>query len=439
MEMNSGKYESPLRQALIAGLMASSFMAGAPAIADDAAQDAKVAELANRLDQAMSMIKKLAAELAQLKSQRLRDDIKEVPESVKRVQARMDDVDERLHDIEGVVVDAENRIGSRAVANVFEAERLDIGGFLLNTFTHVDGEDDSATSFNRQVFELLIKGQLSDDFSFFVAQAFAREASPVFGDAQGRRDPDFNLVTDTPTHIAWANYHMNDAFNVRIGKWLAPHGIINVDHFPAILLDTEQPQFLRPFEGQTLFANFQTGVQIHGKTFMGQDGGSELNYAFYVGNFGGNQDNFNVGGRVGYTFGDSGVTFGLNGAFGRRSEVGDSEYKLFGADLRYDKGPILWKTEFFATDEDLGEDRLAFYTQPAWRLDDKWTAFYRYDFLDDGTLRGDRREHAFGLAFNPIPQVRIRGTATFRRYGAGIEGLREANARLYQLSSTYSF
>ena len=437
--MNSGKQKSPLQQALIAGLMTTSIMVGAPAIADDAAQDAKVAELASRLDQAMSMIEKLSAELAQLKSQRLQDEIKEVPESVRRVQARMDDVDERLDDIEGVVVDVEDRIGSRAVANVFDAERLDIGGFLLNTLTHVDGEDGSATSFNRQVFELLIKGQLSDDFSIFVAQAFTREASPTFGDPQGRRDPDFNLGTGAPTPIAWANYRASDALNIRIGKWVAPHGIINVEHFPAILLDTEQPQFLRPFGGQTIFANFQTGVQVHGKTFLGKDGGSELNYAFYVGNFGGNQDNFNVGGRVGYTFGDSGVTFGLNGAFGRRSEVGDSEYKLFGADLLYDKGPILWKTEFFATDEDLGDDRLAFYTQPAWRLNDQWTAFYRYDFLDDGTRRGDRQEHAFGLAFNPIPQVRIRGTATFRSFDEGIGGLRDANARLYQLSSTYSF
>ncbi len=437
--MNSGNNNTSLRRIMLAGLMTSSILMGAPAIADDAAQDAKVAALASRLDQAMSMIEKLSAELAQMKTQRLQAEIKEVPESVRLVQRRMDDVDERLDDIEGVVVDVEDRIGSRAVANVFDAERLDIGGFLLNTLTHVDGEDGSATSFNRQVFELLIKGQLSDDFSIFVAQAFTREASPTFGDPEGRRDPDFNLGTGAPTPIAWANYRMSDAFNIRVGKWVAPHGIVNVEHFPAILLDTEQPQFLRPFGGQTIFANFQTGVQIHGRKFMGRDGASALNYAFYVGNFGGNQDNFNVGGRVGYTFGDSGITFGLNGAFGRRSEVGDSEYKLFGADLLYDKGPILWKTEFFATEEDLGDDRLAFYSQPAWRINDQWTAFYRYDFLDDGTLRGDRQEHAFGLAFNPIPQVRIRGTATFRSFDEGIGGLRDANARLYQISSTYSF
>ena len=418
----------------------TTMLGGSAAIAQSSDED-KITQLSKRLDQAMSLIEQLTAELADMKAKQADAQIQEVPESVRTVQAQMDEVNIRLDDIEGVVVDVEDRIGSRAVANVFDAERLDIGGFLLSTATHVNGEDGSATSFNRQVFELLVRGQLSDDWSLFVAQAFTREASPIFTDPQGRRSPDFNLGTGAPTPIAWANYRHSDAFNVRIGRWVAPHGIINIEHFPAILLDTEQPQFLRPFGGQTIFANFQTGIQVHGRSFLGKDDGSELNYAFYVGNFGGNQDNFNVGGRVGYTFADSGFTVGINGAFGRRAESVDSEYRLFGADLLYDKGKVLWKTEFFATDEDLGGDRLAFYTQPAWRLDDKWTAFYRYDFLDDGTGRGDRTEHAFGLAFNPLPTVRIRGTATFRHFDEGLPGLGfgDANAQLYQLSSTYSF
>ncbi|WP_262695970.1 OprO/OprP family phosphate-selective porin [Kordiimonas aquimaris] len=424
---------------LITSLMMTSALISAPAIAQSADEDSKVAELSNRLDQAMALIQQLSSEIKLLKSAKAENSNSDDLETVQVVQRQMSEVTERLDEIEGVVVDVEDRIGSRAVANVFDAERLDIGGFLLSTLTHVNGEDGSTTSFNRQVFELLINGKLSDDFTFFVAQAFTREASPIFTDPAGRRSPDFNLGTGSPTPIAWANYRLNDAFNVRVGKWVAPHGIINIEHFPAILLDTEQPQFLRPFGGQTIFANFQTGVQVHGRQFLGASGENELNYAFYVGNFGGNQDNFNVGGRVGYTFGQSGVTVGLNGAFGRRAEVGDSEYRLFGADLLYDKGPILWKTEFFKTDEDLGEDRLAFYSQPAWRINDKWTAFYRYDYLDDGTIRGDRREHAFGLAFNPIPNVRIRSTATFRHFDSGIGGFGEADAQLYQLSSTYSF
>lgn len=420
-------------------LMATTALISVPVSAQSGSNEDKVAELSSRLDQAMALIQQLSEEIKSLKAKNSASSVSADVETIEVVQQQMTAMTERIDEIEGVVVDVEDRIGSRAVANVFDAERLDIGGFLLNTFTHVNGEDGSATSFNRQVFELLINGKLSDDFTFFVAQAFTREASPVFTDPGQRRSPDFNLGTGSPTPIAWANYRASDAFNVRIGRWVTPHGIINIEHFPAILLDTEQPQFLRPFSGQTIFANFQTGVQLHGRQFLGHNSENTLDYAFYLGNFGGNQDNFNAGGRVGYTFGQAGLSFGLNGAIGRRTEIGDSEYRLFGADLLYDKGPILWKTEFFKTDEDLGGDRLAFYTQPAWRVNDKFTAFYRYDYLDDGTIFGDRREHVLGLAFNPISNIRIRGTATFRHFDSGIGNFGEADAQLYQISSTYSF
>ena len=395
------------------------------------ADDEKVADLEKKLEQALALIKNLSTEVEKLKA----DSIAPVPVA----DPRVDDVNARLDDLEEVVIDVEDRVGSRAVVNAFDAERLDIGGFLLSTLTHVDGEDGSATSFNRQVWELLISANLSKDFSVFVAQAFTREASPSFSDPEGRRNPDFNLGTGAPTPIAWANYRVSDAFNVRLGRWVSPHGIINVEHFPAILLDTEQPQFLRPFSGQTIFPNFQTGAQIHGQKYAGFGGRGKFDYNFYVGVFGGNQDEFNYGGRIGYTFGDTGLSLGVNGAIGNRAEDIDSQYRLFGLDLLYDKGPILWKTEYFKTDEDLGRGRTAFYTQPAWRVNDKLTAFYRYDFLDDGSLNGDRREHAFGLAFNPIPQIRVRGTATFREFEEGLNGFSEANARLYQLSTTYSF
>ena len=437
-----------MKRALVAFALIGAFSGGIPAIAGGAADDPdknKIQELEAKLGTAMALIQQLAAEMAELKANRVSASSAQSAPAItgstdflKVTESRFDELSERIGDVEDVVLDVDERVGSRAVVNAFDAKKLDIGGFLLETLTHVDGEDGSATSFNRQVFELLVKAELSDKFSMFVAQAFTREASPTFTDPEGRRSPDFNLGTGAPTPIAWANYRHSDAFNVRVGRWVTPHGIINIDHFPAILLDTEQPQFLRPFGGQTIFANFQTGVQVHGKQFFGAKG-SKLDYAFYVGNFGGNQDNFNAGGRLAYTLADTGFTFGINGAFGKRAEGINSDYTLFGADLLYDKGPILWKTEYHRTDEDFGEDRTAFYTQPAWRFQDDWFAFYRYDFLDDGQARGDRREHVLGLTFNPLPSVRLRGTATFRHFDARGSAFGEADARLYQLSTTYSF
>lgn len=395
--------------------------------------DDRLKEIEARLNKALEMIEKLSSEVATLKHEASK--LQEVDVSGVRVS----EAEARLDDLENLVLETEDRFPSGSLISAFDSEVLTIGGFLLSTLTHADGEDGSATSFNRNVFEILLGGKLNDTFSYFFAQAFTREASPTFIDQDSRGLPDFNLTTGAPTPIAWGNYRFSDAFNVRFGRWVAPHGIINIEHFPAILLDTEQPQFLRPFGGQTIFANFQTGIQIHGQTYAGFGGRGKLDYAVYVGNFGGNQDEFNVGGRVGYSFGDSGFALGINTAFGKRVEELESDYQLIGVDLLYDKGPILWKTEFFATEEDLGGNRLAFYSQPAYRFSDQWTAFYRYDFLDNGDQAGDTQEHVLGLAFNPIPTIRIRGTTTFRDFEPGPLGLRNTSAQLYQLSTTLSF
>ncbi len=420
----------PFKTFLLSTAMATCLVYAQPAHAQETDEE-RIRQLEDQLQQALQLIQNLSTEVEKLKVQAV------APVDVS--SDRVDEIDERLTDIEDVVIDAEERVGSRAVVNAFDAGKLDIGGFLLSTLTHIDGEEGSTTSFNRNVFELLISAELDDDFSLFVAQAFTREASPSFVDPFGRLDPDFNLVTGAPTPIAWANYRASDAFNVRLGRWVTPHGIINIEHFPAILLDTEQPQFLRPFGGQTIFPNFQTGVQIHGKTFAGFEGKGQLKYDLYAGVFGGNQDNINIGGRLGYTFGDTGFTLGLNGTLGRREDELASQYRLAGVDLLYDKGPVLWKTELFLTDEDLGENRTAFYTQPAWRFTDQFIGFYRFDYLDAGTLSGNTTEHAFGLVYDPIPTVRIRGTATFRNFDEGLNGFPEADARLFQLSTTYSF
>jgi len=49
------------------------------------------------------------------------------------------------------------------------------------------------------------------------------------------------------------------------------------------------------------------------------------------------------------------------------------------------------------TEKDAGDDHFAFYTQPGFRFADGRTGFYRFDFLDDGTLEGDKIKHAPGL------------------------------------------
>jgi hypothetical protein len=247
--------------------------------------------------------------------------------------------------------------------------------------------------------------------------------------------------------------------NLRVGRYITPFGIINIEHFPALLLDAEQPQFLRPFSGDTIFPNFLTGAQAHGKFFFGND---YLQYYAYTGIFtGSSAERFYSGTRLAYTVSNWGTTFGINGGWGRRSlttaapdttAVGANKtFGMIGGDILIDKGPILWKTELFFTNEDskAGGNRTAFYTQPAYRITDNIIGFYRYDFLNDGSLLvqgggrnntpGNSTEHVIGVNYLPVSNVRLRATLGFKDFSKGRLGAPSADAKIFQLSGTFSF
>lgn len=346
---------------------------------------------------------------------------------------------ERVDELEEVAVDLDERVGSRAVVHAFDGVSLDIGGFFDTAATVAFGEEGTDASFNRQVFELLAKARLGQNWELFVAQAFVRNAPLTFSDPQGRTTPVFannNSPVVTDTVIAWGQYHHSDALNVQFGRFITPHGIVNIEHFPATLLDTEQPQFLRPFPGQTVFQNFTNGLNIHGQKFLGN---SRLNYAVYGGVWAGNSTNGVFGGRLGYSLADTGLTIGLNALSGdRSSEVTGDRFNGGGVDILFDKGPILWKNEVFWTSEGQGDDRLAFYSQPAFRLNDQWTAFYRYDFLDTGGPGARTIEHSAGLVFDPISNVRLRALYRHRRAQEDI-GFDAAETDIIQFATTFNF
>lgn len=407
--------------------------------------DARIEELEAQLNEAMRLIRSLSEEVDALKQEKA-----ERPAPRPRAPSVADgptqevitELDERVTDLEDVVDGVSEQVGSRAVVNAFDAVQFDLGGFLDTAATHVIGEDGSATSFNRTVFEILARARLGKDWELFVAQAFVRNAAVDLSDRENPTFADINSPVATDTVIAQATYTYNDWVRLKAGRFITPHGIINIEHFPALLLDPEQPQFLRPFPGQTLFPNFSNGFEISGSGLFGGD--NILSYHAYAATFSGNNSRFNYGGRLAYAFTDWGVTFGANVLQGERDRSVDSDYFLYGFDVLVDAGPVLWKSEFFETSEDAGIDRLAFYTQPAYRVTPKVTAFYRFDYLDAGsdpvTLQeiGISREHAFGLTFKPVSNVHLRSIVTFRSLDETPTAI-EADVTQLQLSGTFNF
>lgn len=404
-----------------------------PAFADD---KARIAELERKLEQGMQMIRALQAEIEQMKTDQAASEAK----TQQIVQSAVAEQAERLDEVEESVVGIEDRVGSRALVSAFDAQSLDIGGFLHQTFTYVDGEDASSESFNKTVFELLLHAQLNESWTAFVAQAFARESPDPFSPAAGgsRERPHFiSGGTDTETVLAWANYRASDAFNVRFGRLISPQGIVNIQHFPAALLDPEQPQFLRPFGSDTLFANFTTGIELHGQKFFGQD---HLTWSAYGGNFAGNGDELIYGTRGAWTFGNSGITVGLNYNGGERRPGFGGNFDVFGADLKIDRDWFEFTGEVFASDESSNtfDSRTAWYVQPAFRFAPGWTAFYRYDFLDNGLNQGDSVENVVGLTYKPLSNLHLRASLTVKDFDEGVTEP-AADARIFQVSGTLSF
>lgn len=304
--------------------------------------------------------------------------------------------------------------------------RLDLGGFLTQNLTFAHGNEDNELSPNQTQFEILVRADISERVHLFAATGFLREADL---DLSSSEKPQFrNFQNRVPLILGWANYEHREALQLRVGRFITPHGIINREHFAPLLLDPKQPQFLRPFSGSTVFPNFMNGLELHGNRAVGELDSLWLEYSAYFGVFNQSADRYVSGGRLAFEYGDW-ATFGLNYSHGSRdagsgplghaslvpaSSTVENNYDLIGAELLVDHGKLLWKSEFYYTIENGEEDRLAYYTQPAWRFSDRWVAFYRYDFLEPGQNALSSQEHVIGLNFLPVPEVRIRGIVTYK-------------------------
>ncbi len=402
------------------------------------------AELEAELSQALQAIEKLEAAVSALQTTSIQESNPRPVASNANVQNELivADVEERIEELEIVVTDIDQRVGSRAVVNAFDASRFDIGGFFDGSVSAAFGEGSNDSAFNRQVFELLVKAQLSKNWDIFVAQAFIRNSPLTFTESGDQLEPTYgnnNSPVATDTVIARAQYSYRDEFNVQFGRFITPAGIVNIEHFPALLLDPDQPQFLRPFSGQTIFANFTNGVHVHGSTFQGSGNRNKLSYHVWAGGFAGNSNAFSFGGRLSYALGNSGLTFGLNAMSGDRERgTIDDRFYVGGADLLFDKGRLIWKNEIFYSTEGMGNDRLAFYSQPGFRILPNLIAFYRFDYLDSGLSVGESIEHVAGISFNPVHNVRLRGIYRNRSFTTE-PGLVEIDVNAVQLSTTFNF
>ena len=117
----------------------------------------------------------------------LKRKLERVVDKIAELEGRSSERDADLERVEDEILNLEDRVGGeRTLARAFDALELDIGGFLTQTFMTASGDDNTESSFNQTLFELLLKAQLSDEMSLFTALGFLREADLDLGDTQER-------------------------------------------------------------------------------------------------------------------------------------------------------------------------------------------------------------------------------------------------------------
>lgn len=243
---------------------------------------------------------------------------------------------------------------------------------------------------------------------------------------------------------AWLEYEAHPLFNVRIGHWLTPYGIWNVDHGSPVIIGVR-----RPYTGVELLPESQTGIQIHGIYHLPQ---VQLGYHLTLSNGRGPVDTYQdldknkaIGARL-FARADTpvgGIALGLTGYAGQYSDV-TAQFSLdangkfqtdypatlrydetsLAADLRWEWGGFLLQGEGILNDQvyDVRPvDAFAslFGGPPGFAPDDRRLAAYglvgyRFDFLGTMPFGGfdwNRRVpgHAQavwgGLNVRPTPRV----------------------------------
>lgn len=330
------------------------------------------------------------------------------------------------------LMELEEKVGQRGVVHAMNALSFDLGGFVSQTFTSIPSDDNFQSSFDLSQFELFLAGEVTEKLTYFTILEFKRQAKV---DETDLNSVVFKPITkEAELELAWFNYRHDDWRQIRVGRFITPHGIINVEHFHPTLLHIPYPMFMRQGKTSTFFHRFLIGTQVHGSRYVGPREADRLEYHAYVGTQKETGSKFILGARVNYTFGESGLTVGLNYGHGtHESGALASRYNFGGIDLLYDHGCILWKNEFYGSAEEDADDRLGFYTQPGWRVRENVIVFYRFDYLDPGRNLEDQTEHVLGINYLPIPLIRLRAAITLAEFH------NRPDHQLMQLSTTISF
>ncbi len=345
-----------------------------------------------------------------------------------------DEIRRLLENLQEQVLELEERVGDRAQVRAFDARSFDIGGFASQTLALIDSDKGRRAAFDLGQFELMVKAEIDDRWSAFTLLEFRREAKI---DESDPSNLSFGaLKNEAELELYSVAYEHSDSLRIRLGRFITPHGIINIEHFHPTLLHIPYPRFMRQGREATIFPRFTIGMQAGGSWRPAASSRNRFQYDIYTGSSKKEPGRWIGGARMAWEETGWGTALGVNAGFGRHTEgAGFGDYRFLGLDFLIDQESLLWKSEYYYSFERNRENRIGFYSQPALRLGKGWIAFYRYDVSDPGQGRPDLTEHVVGLNFLPDPLVRLRLSASWMNWDRPTD----QQAAILRFSATISF
>ncbi len=301
--------------------------------------------------------------------------------------------------------------------------KVNLNGYYNFRFS-VDGSDEP-TSFQQHHLGVIMAKQLGK-FNFLTELELQNvphhpEFTPENGEenseehALGEAAEDISGEGEVAVESAWMEYNHNRLLGVRVGKQLSPQYWWQ-NHYPNLTLSTTLPIYLRE-----LFPPELVGVMVQGSASQ-PVGASELGvgYKFYVANndFEGNnrrdlRDGKAWGARGQLRFPTAGALRKLDVAADvYRGHVGLTpnvlvEDDVYGFEGQLELASFLFQAEW-ARGKSLEHTRTGFYLQPALRIDEDWTVFYRLEQLESPRIRRAERRQLGGVNYRPYPQIALK-------------------------------
>jgi hypothetical protein len=167
--------------------------------------------------------------------------------------------------------------------DALSAPTLDLYGFADFSFTTQVGER-SAIGPTRPTFavgnlNLYLSSQLSQSWRSLIEVRFlylpngAVPTAEQFDPSAQRIDTSVPDPADVGRPVRWGGveiervwleYNAHSALTLRVGQWLTPYGIWNVDHGSPTFIPTIRPYVV----GEALFPERQTGIEAYGSTYV---------------------------------------------------------------------------------------------------------------------------------------------------------------------------